>query len=124
MNDQDSLPRGINRREFVQLGTGALMTLGMVGFTSNKTNQNKMNYQSKIRIKNVASNFERESLFPYRFKGSVITDSWQTAAFLEGESGISKIGLGTQGVLWSDAKVAAAHSESAGNALMYAMSER
>ncbi|MEZ4905789.1 MAG: enolase C-terminal domain-like protein [Spirosomataceae bacterium] len=76
-----------------------------------------------IRIKNVDANFEREPLNPYRFKGGFITDSWQAVAMLESESGIRKVGLGTQGVLWSDARVAAGHSESAGNALMYAMSE-
>lgn len=37
---------------------------------------------------------------------------------------LRKVGLGTQGVLWSDARVAAGHSENSGNALMYAMSER
>ncbi|WP_229249373.1 mandelate racemase/muconate lactonizing enzyme family protein [Dyadobacter sandarakinus] len=77
----------------------------------------------KISITQVSSNFEREPLHPYRFKGSAITDSWQTAAMLESDSGLRKVGLGTQGVLWSDASVFAAHSESAGNALMYAMSE-
>lgn len=76
-----------------------------------------------LKIKRVDANFEREPLNPYRFKGSAITDSWQAVALLESESGIRKIGLGTQGVLWSDARVFAAHSESAGNALMYAMSE-
>jgi hypothetical protein len=63
-------------------------------------------------------------LHPYHFKGSFVTELWQTIARLQSESGISKIGLGTQSVLWSDAKVFAAHSESAGNALMYALSER
>ncbi len=116
--------KGINRREFVQLSSGAVMGLGLVGFTSAKNKRDMMYEPSKIKIREVSSNFEREPLFPYRFKGSVITDSWQTAAYLEGDSGIIKVGLGTQGVLWSDSTVAAAHSESAGNALMYAMSER
>ncbi|WP_409014335.1 enolase C-terminal domain-like protein [Dyadobacter sp. CY326] len=78
----------------------------------------------KIRIKNVDSNFEREPLNPYRFKGSAITDSWQAIAMLESDAGHKKVGIGTQGVLWSDSKVFAGHSESAGNAVMYAMSER
>jgi L-alanine-DL-glutamate epimerase-like enolase superfamily enzyme len=77
-----------------------------------------------IRIKHVDSNFEREPLNPYRFKGSAITDSWQAIAMLESDAGNRKVGIGTQGVLWSDSKVFAGHSESAGNALMYAMSER
>jgi hypothetical protein len=72
----------------------------------------------------VDSNFEREPLIPYHFKGSFVTELWQAVARLESESGISKIGLGTQSVLWSDARVFADHSESGGNALMYAMTER
>lgn len=123
MSNQQNKNKKINRREFVNR-TGAFMALGMVGLTSNAKHIMHNMKQSKIQIKNVDSNFEREPLFPYRFKGSAITQAWQTAAFLEGESGISKIGLGTQGVLWSDAKVFAAHSENGGHALMYAMSER
>jgi L-alanine-DL-glutamate epimerase-like enolase superfamily enzyme len=114
----------MNRREFVS-STGALMALGMVGLKANAHQvTNPRQSSAKIQIKNVSSNFEREPLFPYRFKGSAITESWQTVAYLEAESGINKIGLGTQGVLWSDAKVAASHSENGGNALMYVMSER
>jgi L-alanine-DL-glutamate epimerase-like enolase superfamily enzyme len=124
MKDLHNKPKEISRREFVQLGSGAVMALGTLGFTAEKNKPKNMIYPTKIKIREVNSNFEREPLFPYRFKGSAITDSWQTAAYLEGESGISKIGLGTQGVLWSDSNVAAAHSESAANALMHAMSDR
>src|ERR1700694_3080087 len=113
----------INRREFVNY-TGKLMGLGMLGLSPTTPQLFNAIHQSKIRIKNVDLNFERETLFPYRFKGSAVTESWQTAAWLESESGIHKIGLGNQGVLWSDAKVFGDHSESGGNALMYAMSER
>src|SRR6185503_4131857 len=77
-----------------------------------------------IRIKNVNASFEREPLFPFHFKGSVINEIWQTAAYLEGESGISTIGLGSQSILWSDPKVFATHSVSGGELLMFAMSER
>src|SRR5690349_15081517 len=112
----------INRREFVNY-TGTLMALGMTGLTSDiKYFENSDKQFSKIRIKNVDSNFEREPLIPYHFKGSFVTELWQTAARLESDSGIHKTGLGTQSVLWSDSKVFAAHSESGGNALMYALS--
>jgi len=77
-----------------------------------------------IRIKNVNASFEREPLFPFHFKGSVINEIWQTAAYLEGEPGISTIGLGSQSILWSDPKVFATHSVSGGELLMFAMSER
>jgi hypothetical protein len=114
----------ISRRDFVNR-TGTIMALGMVGLKSGSLRfDSDMNSSAKIRIKNVDSNFEREPLIPYHFKGSFVTQLWQTVARLESESGISKIGLGTQSVLWSDAKVFAEHSESGGNALMYALSER
>lgn len=127
MSNQQDRNKKINRRKFVNY-TGKLMVLGMVGLTSNAMdstgNSNTIKRLSKIRIKNVDSNFEREPLTPYHFKGSFVTELWQTIARLESESGISKIGLGTQSVLWSDSNVFAEHSESGGNALMYALSER
>lgn len=114
----------INRRDFVKY-TSALATLGFTDFGQNFNEMNAGNtVKNPVRVKNVSANFEREALNPYRFKGSQITESWQTAAYLESDSGIKKVGLATQGVLWSDSKVAAGHSESAGNALMYAMTER
>jgi len=124
MNDLQNKNKKISRREFVNR-TGTLVALGAIGLRSNSLAfAGNMKQSSPIRIKEVDSNFEREPLFPYRFKGSAITESWQTAAWLKGESGFSTIGLGTQGILWSDSKVFATHSESGGNALMYAMSER
>ncbi|SEI43630.1 L-alanine-DL-glutamate epimerase [Dyadobacter koreensis] len=113
----------VNRRDFLKYsGVGAI--LGSTDLTRHMDNSAiASKLKSSIIIKNVSANFEREALNPYRFKGSQITESWQTAAYLESESGFSKVGLATQGVLWSDSKVAAAHSESAGNALMFAMTE-
>src|SRR4051812_23257353 len=73
----------------------------------------------------VDSNFEREPLIrPFGFKGGYMTEIWQTVARLASDSGRHGLGLCTQNVLWSDARVFAAHSESGGNALMYAMTER
>jgi L-alanine-DL-glutamate epimerase-like enolase superfamily enzyme len=80
---------------------------------------------TKIKIKTTSANFEREPLIrPFGFKGGYMTESWQTAALMESESGVREIGLCTQSVLWSDANVFAAHSESGGNALMFALTER
>lgn len=124
MSNQQDRKEVINRREFVNY-TGTLIALGMAGLRYDSTYfENTRKHFSKIRIKNVDSDFEREPLTPYHFKGSFVTELWQTIARLESESGISKIGLGTQSVLWSDSKVFADHSESGGNALMYALSER
>ena len=78
-----------------------------------------------INIARVSSNFEREPLIrPFGFKGGYMSEIWQTAACLESDSGHRGIGLGSQGVLWSDAQVFSRHSESGGNALMYAVTER
>ena len=78
-----------------------------------------------ITIKNVESDFEREPLIrPFGFKGDYMTEIWQTVAQMRSDAGHSKIGLCTQSVLWSDAQVFIDHSESGGNSLMYAMSER
>ena len=82
-----------------------------------------MNHK-KITIKRALSNFEREPLIrPFGFKGGYMSEIWQTAALLEADSGIKKVGLCSQSVLWSDASVFALHSESGGNALMYAMTD-
>lgn len=114
----------INRRDFINR-TGAFVALGLVGAPSYPNDSgDQLKTLSNIRIKKVDTNFEREPLIPYRFKGSAITEAWQTATYLEAESGIHKIGLGVQGTLWSDAKVFSSHSATGGNALMYAMTER
>src|SRR5215217_6498641 len=114
----------ISRRRFVN-NAGTLMGLGMMASPfAAKPSEQGIETGTRIAVKNVDSNFEREPLTPYRFKGSAITEAWQIAARIETESGNSAIGLGTQNILWSDSKVFAAHSQSGGNALMYTMTER
>ena len=77
-----------------------------------------------IEITGVSSDFEREPLIrPFGFKGGYMKEIWQTASMIETSSGIKKVGLCTQSVLWSDASVFAGHSEAGGNALMYSMTE-
>jgi L-alanine-DL-glutamate epimerase-like enolase superfamily enzyme len=77
-----------------------------------------------VRVVRTDSNFEREPLVrPFGFKGGYLSEIWQVAVRMEGDDGRARIGLGTQSVLWSDAAVFASRSESAGNALMYAVTE-
>jgi len=72
------------------------------------------------RITKTGCNFEREQLIsPFGFKGGYLSELWQSVASMQSDTGCRKIGLGTQSVLWSDAKVFTGNSESAGNALMY-----
>ncbi len=79
--------------------------------------------RNMITVSDSSSNFEREPLKrPFGFKGGYMTEIWQTAALLKSDK-YHGLGICTQNVLWSDAKVFAAHSESGGNALMFAMSE-
>lgn len=115
---------GLNRRAFIQK-TGAVLALGTVGIPGSVFSKeiNMKKTLKDIRIIKTDSNFEREPLTPYRFKGSAITEAWQTVAYMQSESGIHKVGIGTQGTLWSDKAVFEAHSTTAGNALMYAMTE-
>jgi L-alanine-DL-glutamate epimerase-like enolase superfamily enzyme len=79
----------------------------------------------QISIDQVNSNFEREPLVrPFGFKGGYMSEIWQTVSLMQSDSGNFGLGLDTQSVLWSDAKVFAINSEAAGNAIMYAISER
>ncbi|MBM1107348.1 mandelate racemase/muconate lactonizing enzyme family protein [Aurantibacter crassamenti] len=114
----------MKRRDFVNktVAATAISTLGMPLHIDLSAKEKTM--QRKIKINKVNSNFEREALHPYRFGGGAVTQLWQSAAWLQSDSGVSKIGLGTQSPLWSDGSVARAHSENGANALMFAMSER
>ncbi len=93
---------------------------------SSASNNQKLRFMSsKIQVKQVRSDFEREPLAtPYGFKGGYMTDVWQVVARMEDDQGNSRIGLGTQNTLWSDARVFAGYSESGSNAIMYALTER
>lgn len=78
----------------------------------------------QIKIEHIDSNFERTALVrPFGFKGGRLTELWQTAVLMRTASGNPQIGLATQSVLYGDPSVFFAHSESAGNALMYTLSE-
>lgn len=77
-----------------------------------------------IKIERTNSNFVREPLLaPFGFKGGYLDELWQVAAFLQGKSRQKGVGLGVQSVLWSDAKVFADNSQSAGNSMMFLMTE-
>lgn len=86
--------------------------------TSDKPGNKKKN----ILIEFVDSNFEREPLIrPFGFKGGALTELWQVASCVGSSSGIKKVGLGTQSILWSDASVFSSNSESGGNSLMFSL---
>jgi hypothetical protein len=110
-----------NRREFIKNATGLI---GMSMLPHYDGLKNSVIPTSPIRITGVDSNFEREPLIrPFGFKGGYMTEIWQTAVRLESDQGNIKIGLCSQSVLWSDARIFAEHAEAGGNALMYAMTE-
>ncbi len=112
-----------SRREFLRT-TGVAGTATLAGFEAMGSPALQAKAKS-ITISDVGSNFEREPLIrPFGFKGGFMTEIWQTVNYLKSSSGKHSIGLCTQNVLWSDAQVFAAHSESGGNALMFALTER
>lgn len=78
----------------------------------------------KIQIEKTNCNFERELLLrPFGFKGGYTTELWQTIVSMQSSSGKTSVGIGTQCVLWSDAKVFASHSEAGSNSLMFAVTQ-
>ena len=113
----------ISRRSFVKtasVAAGAIISSPLINACMAQGKQDK-----EIVISHVNSNFEREPLVrPFGFKGGYMSEIWQTISLLDSEAGNAGLGLDTQNVLWSDAKVFANNSEAAGNALMYAITER
>ncbi|HEU4720095.1 MAG TPA: enolase C-terminal domain-like protein [Gemmatimonadaceae bacterium] len=108
-------PRELSRREFLA-AAGAAAALPLVDRIAPSVAQPK-----RIKIRSVGLDFEREPLIrPTGFKGGFLTELWQPVARLDGDSGRSHVGIGTQSVLWCDPAVLTKHSESAGNALMLA----
>ena len=110
-----------SRRNFIKTSGvigGVAATMPSVAFNaSNKTNK-------AITIAKTNSNFEREPMLrPFGFKGGFMSEIWQNIVCLQSESGYKKVGLGSQNVLWSDSAVFGAHSESAGNSFMYAVTQ-
>lgn len=112
-----------SRRDFIKT-TGVAGAATLAGFHA-LASPLVSGVPKSITIAAVNSNFEREPLVrPFGFKGGYMTEIWQTVNYLKSSSGDHQIGLCTQNVLWSDARVFADHSESGGNALMYALTER
>ncbi len=118
----------LDRRDFLRLAAAGAAAIGAAGCTTTAGSRAAApaSAASKpLRIRAAATNFERNPLIrPFGFKGGYMTEIWQSAARLEDESGRHAVGVCTQSVLWSDSAVFASHSESGGNALMYAMTER
>jgi L-alanine-DL-glutamate epimerase-like enolase superfamily enzyme len=75
-----------------------------------------------MKIIKTNCNFQREPLRnPFGFKGGYLSELWQTAAYMQSESGDEAIGLGTQSTLWSDASVFISDNEADGNNMMFQM---
>ena len=112
-----------SRRSFLKT-TGIAGIASMTGLPGLGAAETKSSAKP-ITIAEVNSNFEREPLIrPFGFKGGYMKEIWQSVSYLKSSSGNHGIGLCSQSVLWSDAQIFANHSESGGNALMFAMTER
>lgn len=116
---------GINRRKFIRSGIMATAASVVLPAALRQGSRTFFPLTKKITITNIGSKFEKEPLIrPLGFKGGYVNELWQTASYLESNSGLHSIGLCTQSVLWSDPSVFISFSESEGNALMYALTER
>lgn len=118
----------MDRRCFIK-SFGAMTILGgnTIDTSGIQCSANSISRSAKhsVKITNVDLNFEREPLIrPFGFKGGYLHELWQSVSLLESSSGIRKTGVSTQSILWSDASVFTSHSESAGNALMFAVTEK
>ena len=112
----------MDRRKFVK-GAGLLTALS--AFDSPLLNASSLFGKKKIRIVNSACVYEREKLIrPFGFKGGYLTELWQTASQMQSSSGISKIGIATQSVLYGDADLFSLHSEAKGNSMMHALTAK
>lgn len=113
----------MNRRNFIK-NAGALAALGNVSFDEALGAAGPEQLKS-IRVIRTNSNFEREKLIrPFGFKGGFLTELWQTVSRMDSEMQQGNIGLATQSVLYGDADLFAAHSETGGNAMMYTLAEK
>ena len=116
----------MNRRNFIK-SAGVIAALGAVAMdqaacTASGSRQKTM---KPFQVTATDSNFEREPLIrPFGFKGGYMTEIWQSAAMLQGDSGTRKVGVCTHNVLWCDSAVFEAHSPAAGDAIMFTMTER
>jgi L-alanine-DL-glutamate epimerase-like enolase superfamily enzyme len=114
----------MHRRSFIKTTGAAALGMGAFNSFSGLSGDFIRGSQKEITINSVSANFEREPLIrPFGFKGGFMTEIWQTASLLQSTAGLKKTGICSQNVLWSDAAVFAAHSESGGNALMFALTE-
>lgn len=119
------LNRRVFLKESIKIATGALLLKSEDLLPAQGDTTNRQSQPVKITISRVGSDFEREPLIrPFGFKGGYMTEIWQTVAFLESASGYHSTGLCSQSVLWSDAAIFSTYSESGGNTIMYAMTER
>ncbi|MFT3702093.1 MAG: enolase C-terminal domain-like protein [Agriterribacter sp.] len=111
----------MKRRTFVKQAF-ALTALPVFPVLNDQTSQHRM--QNKISIISTNSNFEREKLLhPFGFKGGYLTELWQTVVGLSSTNNTAT-GIATQSVLYGDADFFSSHSEAAGNALMYALTDK
>ena len=78
-----------------------------------------------MQITSVDLDIQREPFArPFAFKGSAFHEKWNLVVRLCDDVGTEACGIGGLAVLWSDADVFSAHTETGGNSLMVATLER
>lgn len=107
----------MDRKQFLKY---AGVMAAFSGTDLNKMAYSETNKMKQMQIIQTDSVFEQEKLIrPFGFKGGYLTELWQVASKLVVASGIGKVGIATQSVLYGDADLFGAYTERQGNELMY-----
>lgn len=110
-----------NRRAFIRQSATGILATSLFNLHCMNTKESL----GGIEVIDVKSAYEKEPLAkPFGFKGSQITNIWQSIAQVKSSNGHKAIGLGSQSVLWSDSEVFANHTEDEGNKIMFSITEK
>ncbi len=107
----------MDRRQFIK-NTGLITGISAVDLAG--ADFHDTSNMKNIKVIQTDTRFEREKLVrPFGFKGGYLTELWQIASRLDTASGLKKIGIATQSVLYGDADLFGSRTEAEGNLLMY-----
>jgi hypothetical protein len=104
MTGAGSPSRGWTRRDLLRTVAAAPLAFASPGASEGAKAAVAQAPRASVRVRRTDSTFEREPLLrPFGFIGGCMTEIWQAVLRMGADSGGARVGIGTQGVLWSDA---------------------